>query len=110
MFRGPRFRNSYSITNSRNLHFPNQKRQGRTPVCAPLCRDTRDGMVRWNVKPGILAIDHENILFRGFVIPAHLARAPEIGFAGLQSGQLAVLRIALQEGSLETSGAPVPRL
>jgi NhaP-type Na+/H+ or K+/H+ antiporter len=67
-------------------------------------------MVCWNVKPSILAIDEEDILFRGFVVPAHLARALEVGFASLQSGQRTVLRIALEKGSLETSGTPVPRL
>jgi hypothetical protein len=40
-------------------------------------------MVCGNVKPGILAVHDKDILFRGFVVPAHLARALEVDFAGL---------------------------
>src|SRR5215469_10797219 len=67
-------------------------------------------MVCRNIKPSIFAIDQENILFWGFVVPAHLARTLEVGFARLQSGQRTILGIALEKGSLKTSGTSVPRL
>src|SRR2546429_1189027 len=81
----------YSITNSRNLHCPNQKGQRHAPVGALLYRDTGDSVVRRNVKPGILPVNQKDVLLRGLIVPAHLPRALEIDFPGLQPGQPTVL-------------------
>src|SRR2546430_6959223 len=62
IFRSLMFLVPYSITNSRNLHCPNQKGQRHAPVGALLYRDTGDSVVRRNVKPGIRSEEHTSEL------------------------------------------------
>src|SRR5258707_6918166 len=65
-------------------------------------------MIRGNVKPGGFAIHHEDIFLRRFVFPTHFARSLKVGLAGFHTNDLPILRVALQEGSLQANSIPVP--
>ena len=56
-----------------------------------------NGVVGWDVKPGVLAVYKEQVFFGRFVLPTHFSGSAEIGDAGFGADNAAVFRISLEE-------------
>jgi hypothetical protein len=61
-------------------------------------------MVRGHVKPGVLSVNEEKILFRGSILPAHFAGPPEVGYTRFDAHETAVFGVTFEEGCLEGPG------
>src|SRR5579862_1192702 len=92
---------------ARKIRLPGEERKRRAQVGTLLNRGFGHSVIVGNVKPGGLAIDEKELLFRRIIFPAHLPRTPKVHHAGFDSRLFLPFAVAFQENSLQGARLPV---
>jgi hypothetical protein len=94
---------------SRKTGLRYQQRNRRTPIRTIFYLRAARGVIRWNVKPNVAAINKEKLLFRRFVVPAHSARAGKVDGARFGLRGAFAVRVALEKHCFKRARVAVAR-